>query len=135
MRGHRGSQLCISRRLGSEGTGDHHGPLRQGGDLLLEKGTHPDIFDADRVQHARGRLSDPRRRIPRTRLERQALADEAANRFEIQERCKLGPVAEGPGRGQHRIAQRDPGEIHALVDRRAHGSPSQFTSEASKTGP
>jgi hypothetical protein len=72
-----------------------------------------------------------------TRFQRQAFRHETPDAAQVQERSELAAVAEGAGRRQHGIAQRDAAQvdtgIHLLgrqrrrprIARSVHASPSQ----------
>ena len=69
------------------------------------EGFHPDVLQADGVEHARGRLHNARLRVTIPGFKGGTLADDGAETLYIKKVIILGAVAEGAGRGHDRVGQ------------------------------
>ena len=83
--------------------------------LLGDEPVHADALQSDRVQHARRRLDDARRRMPFALVEEQALDRDAAERREVDGVGVLDAVAEAARRRDERVAQRSDADANGEV--------------------
>jgi hypothetical protein len=118
----------LVRAVAPEVGDDARAPLAEEREPIAEEGLDADVLEADRVQHAARRLDEPRRRLSRRRAKREALHRDRADGRDVHEARELRPVAERPGRGDHRVRQLDRADRDAAVDVGAAHRPSSRSS-------
>ena len=95
---------------------DARATLAKLGQLLADEAVNADALQADRVDHAGGRLDDPRGRVALALGEEEALGDDPAERREIDRLRVFDAVAEaaaGGDEGVGKLQRADAnGEIH-----------------------
>ena len=101
------------------------------GQFLFQEFLHPDILDADGIEHAAGRFHDAGHGVAQARFERKPLDRDASQFLEVTVRHEFLAVAKGSRGRDHRVFQLHSGERYAHV----HDQASRSRSCAQKTGP
>ena len=100
-------QLHVLLQRGPADVDDDHGAARaQLRHFLFDEAVHADALQPDRVEHARRRFDDTRRRVAFALGKKESLDGDAAERRQIDEVGVLRAVAEAAAGGDERVFER-----------------------------